>query len=89
MTPITARIEELRARQLSMRPPVSRIQSARQRRDRLRLEATKAQVALEEARQRLQLAQTEAARIQEGLKQAEAELVEAEASVVEGTHLAA
>eukprot|EP00974_Lingulodinium_polyedra_P046372 4442533-Lingulodinium_polyedra.AAC.1 len=81
MAPISARIEELRARQLTLKTPVSRVQSAGQRRDRVRADLAKAQQALDEARSRLQQTQAEATRFQEQLELAEIEFLEATQAV--------
>eukprot|EP00974_Lingulodinium_polyedra_P034148 3285327-Lingulodinium_polyedra.AAC.1 len=71
MAPISARIEELRARKLTLKTPVSRVQSAGQRRDRVRADLGKAQQALDEARSRVQQAQSDVARLEEQLEVAE------------------
>eukprot|EP00974_Lingulodinium_polyedra_P029064 2801281-Lingulodinium_polyedra.AAC.1 len=71
MTPINARIEELRARQLALKTPVSRVQSAGQRRDRVRADLGKAQQVLDEARAKLTQAQADVTRLTEQLDLAE------------------
>eukprot|EP00974_Lingulodinium_polyedra_P090359 8763330-Lingulodinium_polyedra.AAC.1 len=81
MAPIAARVEELRAKQLALKTPVSRVQSAVQRRDRLKADLGKAQLALDEATSRFQAAKAEAERLQEQLQLAEVEFVEATQAV--------
>eukprot|EP00974_Lingulodinium_polyedra_P068799 6662377-Lingulodinium_polyedra.AAC.1 len=77
MAPITVRLDVLRARQLSLKPPMSRVQSACQRRERARADLATAQKTADDARRRMQQADAEVARATEQLEFAEVELREA------------
>eukprot|EP00974_Lingulodinium_polyedra_P110692 10704683-Lingulodinium_polyedra.AAC.1 len=81
MAGINAQLDALRVRLLSLKPPMGRVQSACQRRDRARAALAAAQRAAEEARQKAQRAEAEVLQATEQLELAEVELREAGGAV--------
>eukprot|EP00974_Lingulodinium_polyedra_P009061 865855-Lingulodinium_polyedra.AAC.1 len=65
MAGINAQLDSLRSRLLNLKPPMGRVQSACQRRDRARAALTAAQQAAEEARRRMEAANVEVAQATE------------------------
>eukprot|EP00974_Lingulodinium_polyedra_P019546 1887848-Lingulodinium_polyedra.AAC.1 len=67
----------IRDRQMALKTPVSRVQSPGQRRDRVRADLGRAQLAHDEASAKLAQAHAEVARLTEQLELAEVEFREA------------
>eukprot|EP00974_Lingulodinium_polyedra_P071114 6882619-Lingulodinium_polyedra.AAC.1 len=81
MSAWNGQLEGLRLKLLSLKPPMSRVQSACQRRDKAKADLATAVAAQAEAARRLEAARAEAGRAAELLEAAEAELREAGGAV--------
>eukprot|EP00974_Lingulodinium_polyedra_P118965 11169359-Lingulodinium_polyedra.AAC.1 len=73
----SGQLETLRLKLLSLKPPMSRVQSAGQRRDKANADLAAAEIAAAEAARRLEVARADVGRAAEQVEAAEAELREA------------